>query len=401
MKNDIITCLPIVPMEHDIEWYNKLDYSTIHCKMAEEERKFINGLIRYYQPSSLLEVGVLFGGGTCNLLNAISDNKDALLTSIDINEENECAWGENAKRLFPEYVGTKWRPIAGKDPCEVLHNSQEMYDFAIIDTAHRHPIESLNFLTILPYLKDGAVVVLHDIENHYEDPKLNAACILWSCVVAPKITPPKSYCFNGVKGAHKVINIGAFQVTSDTREHIKNVFYSLSLPWNIPWSIKFRIKEITKFFEEHYEVSLLQKWKRFYGMALTKQITNSTTYNLETLKSSICYLRDNVNLIFFGAGGNMSRILYTLDVLDIEFDYPIWDEQAEKIKTISGHKVQYPDYSTPATISQVVVITILDRTSANAVGFTLRELGFQVIHSPKFFELCAKRHIVSSLVSLL
>ena len=36
-------------------------------------------------------------------------------------------------------------------------------DFIIIDTVHFMPGEFLTFLTALPQLKDGCIVVLHDI----------------------------------------------------------------------------------------------------------------------------------------------------------------------------------------------------------------------------------------------
>ena len=54
MKADRITELPIVPENYDVDWYNKIDYSRINCKMAELEKRMINGLIRYYRPKRLL-----------------------------------------------------------------------------------------------------------------------------------------------------------------------------------------------------------------------------------------------------------------------------------------------------------------------------------------------------------
>jgi len=51
--------------------------------MDQSERFFINGLIRYYQPKTILEIGIAKGDGTVNILNAISDMPNSSLVSID------------------------------------------------------------------------------------------------------------------------------------------------------------------------------------------------------------------------------------------------------------------------------------------------------------------------------
>ena len=110
------------------------------------------------------------------------------------------------------------------------------FDFAVIDTCHIHPIETLNFLSVLPFLQDGAIVVLHDLSLYlnlqYYDlsdfPSIYlAAKILFSSVAAEKIIlNDKKYI------SEKVLsNIGAFQVTSDTVKYIDGVFHSLTIPW--------------------------------------------------------------------------------------------------------------------------------------------------------------------------
>ena len=43
-------------------------------------------------------------------------------------------------------------------------------DFCLIDTSHLIPGEILDFLMILPYLKDNATVVFHDVKLHTYTP---------------------------------------------------------------------------------------------------------------------------------------------------------------------------------------------------------------------------------------
>jgi cellulose biosynthesis protein BcsQ len=51
--------------------------------------------------------------------------------------------------LFPD-LKHKWELIRGKDPSEVMESIGKKFDFAVIDTAHLHPVETLNFLCVLP-----------------------------------------------------------------------------------------------------------------------------------------------------------------------------------------------------------------------------------------------------------
>lgn len=67
------------------------------------------------------------------------------------------------------------------------------------DTVHAMPGEIFVFLTILPYLNDGAVCIIHDIAN---------------------------------------LNIGAFVVDNKTRGNIANVFSSLSVTWTYEPTIR-------------------------------------------------------------------------------------------------------------------------------------------------------------------
>ena len=94
------------------------------------------------------------------------------------------------------------------------------------------PGEVLNFLCILPYLKIGATVIIHDQMAHFSihHPHIQQfgssstiACrVLYDTVVGEKLVPSfKQY--NGLKAP----NISAFTVTEDTRKYIHHILSSL------------------------------------------------------------------------------------------------------------------------------------------------------------------------------
>ena len=128
-------------------------------------------------------------------------------------------------------------------------------DFVILDTAHVVPGEILDFITVLPYLKKDAVVVLHDImENQriYSQETQHATVALFSSVVADKF-----FNFNTmfVDFMHNYPNIGAFQINSDTMKNIENVFLALVLRWqySLPGDQLFAYYNI---FQKHYSKEL-------------------------------------------------------------------------------------------------------------------------------------------------
>ncbi len=71
MKSTVISNLPVRPEEYAEDVYNLVDWECVESEMSEGERKFINGLIQYYQPENVLELGVSAGGSTICLLNAL------------------------------------------------------------------------------------------------------------------------------------------------------------------------------------------------------------------------------------------------------------------------------------------------------------------------------------------
>ena len=103
-------------------------------------------------------------------------------------------------------------------------------DFVILDTAHVLPGENLDFLVALPYLKENAVICMHDVsECHIDLPHIHshATATLFSAVTADKF-------LNLIMNddlSFSYPNIAAFQINSDTMKNIENVFLTLILRW--------------------------------------------------------------------------------------------------------------------------------------------------------------------------
>lgn len=160
------------------------------------------------------------------------------LHSIDINEklyrgldERSGYIGEKAKDFIPD---THQKFYLGKLAHECISEIGDGIDCLILDTVHALPGELLDFLALFPYLKEGAIVILHDIACNYCNSKRTrykemAYCtkILLDCVTAPKYI---------VRDIHAPMrndlpNIGAFQFVKDTVDNLSNVVNALSYTW--------------------------------------------------------------------------------------------------------------------------------------------------------------------------
>lgn len=208
-------------------------YDTIapYSEMYRSERYFLNGIIRSMKPKKILEVGVANGGGTAIILNAIKDIDGAELYSVDYLEESyrhpDKPSGFLVEEEFPQLMD-KWHIFRGGDVSCFIEEIGGDIDLLVLDTMHTHPWETLNFLCILPFMKqESSWAVLHDISYFAGDKFLGGlACrYLFGHVVSEEKICPVPYIEN------IPANIGAFRISDITMKFADDLFGSLLLPW--------------------------------------------------------------------------------------------------------------------------------------------------------------------------
>lgn len=218
--------------------------------MIEFDSTFLCGLIKTCRPKKILEVGVATGSSTAIILQVLQDIGEPYEThSVDISEKLYtdqtqptgylAAIAKENKLLIPPRETTlcgKHEFHLGKYLPQIIDEIGDGIDFVFLDTVHFLPGEVLDFLVTLPYLKDGAMVGLHDIEfcQFVPPPKplgFATGSLFSAAVSEEKFLNSKVQSSDEKFTQFFYPNIGAFRIGKETRANIENVFLALVLTW--------------------------------------------------------------------------------------------------------------------------------------------------------------------------
>ena len=235
------------------------------------EYYFINGIIRKYKPKNCLEIGVSRGGSSILILNALKDIKNSFLISLDLNincyTEPKYKTGYRVNKYFPELT-RNWQLYTGEMPHIFLQKLNITFDFVFLDTAHISPGEFLNLIEILPFLKDNAIIILHDITWHFlreiKKKKLRFTATqiyLMACLHGDKLL---------IKNIDGIDNIGAVFLYKNQQKYYLDYFILLLTYWEYMPSEN-QIEELRIFIKKYYNnqlyLSIFEqavKYNKFY-----------------------------------------------------------------------------------------------------------------------------------------
>ena len=229
-------------------------------EMSEFDSAFLCGALKQFRPKKILEVGVAGGATTAIILQVLEDiGEPYKMHSVDINtnlyfdkttstgfmatfaKENNLfapsrstVYGKYEYSLENNLYTPPQSTLCGKHEFhlgeylpQIIDEIGGDIDFVILDTVHWMPGELLDFPVMSPYLKDGAVVILHDLTFTYYRKVFACATPALFCAV---ISKEKFLNYEQPKNTYP--NIGAFRVDEQTRRHIGNIFLALMLRWD-------------------------------------------------------------------------------------------------------------------------------------------------------------------------
>lgn len=283
------------------------------CEMTEQNHAFISGLLKKKKPKKIVEIGIAEGGTTAVIMTALSMlGLESEVFSVDLNENFykdknlETGYSYYDMREYIKPGKSKHQFFLGKTIGGVIDRIGKEVDFVIIDTTHVLPGEVLDFITILPYLTDDAIVVLHDVDVHYGRLLRNesgakedvATRILLSVVAAKRM----------IDTENKLCNIAAFEINADTYRYIEGCFLALGLIWGYRLSIENLIeyrnaisKKYDKYYVELFDLAVRINRDVFEAANIIKEEKEEFLYKENPLKIS--------KIALYGAG-NIGRKTY-------------------------------------------------------------------------------------------
>ncbi|MDO5567426.1 MAG: class I SAM-dependent methyltransferase, partial [Planctomycetia bacterium] len=210
-------------------------------EMIRADREFLNSLILRHKPKKLLEVGVSAGISSVLMLNAIKNDPDAKLYSIDLATKWYRDETKNTGFIVDRYPELqkegKWNLFTGKLAYEYMSTIGNEIDFVLLDAVHCHPGELLDYLMFLPFLKKNCPIVLHDINIHtigFPSPCERRAITnntLFSAFSGERLVLKDNMRY-GMGGGTPLPNIGGVILAEDAMDHVYEVFNALSIPWD-------------------------------------------------------------------------------------------------------------------------------------------------------------------------
>lgn len=293
-------------LDREIEKMDDVARSSV-SEMSDMELKFLTSLVRLANPKKVLELGVSAGGTTKVLLDELP--RETLFFSVDLLDyyyrEKSKPVGYIAREMYNQARHAKWKLFPGQDITACIEDIGNEIDFLVLDTLHALPGEFLSFLVVLPYLKEGAVIVLHDTSLFANRVKTEGA----------PGSRPAYYCndllFAAIASSTKLLppeenpNIGALIFNRDlVMRHIQSVFYMLLLPWcNNPDSAV--LEQTARFVDHNYPPVM----RSFFQLAVQRHKERTAKAEQETAHALENYYQLAVNPIEL-----MQKEPYTVEV---------------------------------------------------------------------------------------
>lgn len=209
--------------------YNNIKEKLLKAKcssMWDNQREFLNGAIRKFRPKKVLEIGPWEGGSSIIILNALKDIRGAKLYSVDLDDKDFI--GKCVPLHFKE-LAKNWKLFKGNSIAKFIESIGNNIDLVFLDSVHLEPGEILQFLVVLPFLKEEAVVIFHDIANQITKSGPSGSRREWASYIIFNIVKGKKYLPSGNTKLLK--DIGAIKLARNQKRYVYDYFRALGGQW--------------------------------------------------------------------------------------------------------------------------------------------------------------------------
>lgn len=342
------------PEQYQPEWLDAISPRLggwPNIKMTVIQQRFLNGLIRKERPRKILEIGTSCGGSAAVMLNAIKDDPDARLYSVDLakncHENPNKPIGYLVRERFSELIapetlgsegsGEKWTPFFGGYVSDFLETIGNEIDFCLLDSSHLLPGEILDFLLVLPYLKENVVVAVHDTALHMIVADVDHRYAYTPNFLLMNLADGEKCFVNEHRSDDALPNMGALRLASVSTDadYVDTLFRMLTLPWSELGIDGARYSNFADFLARFYRSDQLDLFQRAY-------LYQSFLHQPESYKR-MCFAADHIiplldrgrKIALWGAGRVGLIGLQAFSERKIKIDFFV-DNDAEKIGRVYG-----------------------------------------------------------------
>ena len=242
-------------------------------EMWSNHHEFLNGMIRKFRPKKVVEIGVRYGCASAIILNALQDINGSHLYSIDLS--NDPNVGKCVPQVFPNYMA-KWTLYKGNVASKFIEEIGKDIDAVFIDSAHFEPGEILDFIIVLPFLREKAIVGFHDIANQQTLFLKGANNWLgkrneWAPYIIFNVIKGKTYLPSG----NKVLwhDIGAKRLDINQKQYYHDYFRLLGGQWQY-------------FPKEEYIEGTYELFKKYYDNDCLTIYNETANFNRKFVKAN-------------------------------------------------------------------------------------------------------------------
>ncbi len=164
------------PQNEINEWITSKRMNSLIGKIGGWSQEALYYLVRYYRPKIIVETGVYRGISTAFLLQALKDNGNGYLYSIDLPlakytaKDGEVDFSPLSKKeetgfAVPNALRDRWKLIIGDSREELpkLLKTIKSVDLFYHDSEHTFEMMTWEFQTIFPFLTNKSVLCSDDI----------------------------------------------------------------------------------------------------------------------------------------------------------------------------------------------------------------------------------------------
>ena len=271
------------PLVHEL-WPKQPAWAV--ASISVDDAAFFAGFVVETRPQKLVEVGVASGWGSCVLLHALrSAGLDASeLYGVDVEDrffyDAAYATGQCVTEVMPE-CAPRYRLLTGVTIGECAPQVGGGVDFAFIDAHHMHPWATLDLLAVMPFMKPGSWVALHDLNLSRKEDQEH------------RNRGPK-YLFEGWDGdkAHSTQEptmAGAIRLSGNPSGHLPLLLDILYTPWELP--VEARATEaVSAVLEGAYGPSWAAKFRRAVEIG-NYHVNKMNSPDIDDLRREIAALR--------------------------------------------------------------------------------------------------------------